>query len=152
MVGATHAKQVHELADACGAESILDYGCGKCTLKRALDDLGLNLPAWTNYDPCIEEHSADPPESDLVVCTDVMEHVERECLGDVIAHLHSKTRKAIFLAIHIGPAVKTLPDGRNAHITQEPPLWWLEKFADKFAYDGFMYSGNTLLVMGRPKQ
>lgn len=150
-MGRHYAKQVLELAQACEADSILDYGCGKCTLKKALDGLGLNLPAWTNYDPCIDELSADPDPADLVVCTDVLEHIEPDCLDDVFAHLHSKTIKATFLAIHIGPAKKSLPDGRNAHLIQETPLWWLNKIDPLFATDGFMFSGNTLLVMGRPK-
>lgn len=31
-----------------------------------------------------------------------------------------------------GPAVKTLPDGRNAHLIQQPPAWWLPKFIERF--------------------
>jgi hypothetical protein len=32
-----------------------------------------------------------------------------------------------FITIHTGPAMKTLPDGRNAHLTQQPMEWWLPK-------------------------
>ena len=28
--------------------------------------------------------------------------------------------------------MKVLPDGRNAHLTQEPIEWWLPKLTDRF--------------------
>jgi hypothetical protein len=37
-----------------------------------------------------------------------------------------------FITIHTGPAMKHLPDGRNAHLTQEPIEWWLPKLTDRF--------------------
>lgn len=152
-MGKHYAKQVYELANACGAVSILDYGCGKCTLKQALDDLGILLAAeWINYDPCIPEHAKEPPQCDLVVCTDVLEHIEPELLQDVLIDLRAKTRKAAFFAIHIGPAVKELPDGRNCHLIQEAPVWWLQRLQAHFVFDGFMHEGVNLMVYARPKQ
>jgi hypothetical protein len=34
--------------------------------------------------------------------------------------------------VHTGPAKKILPDGRNAHLIQQPPSWWLPKFMERF--------------------
>ncbi len=34
--------------------------------------------------------------------------------------------------VHTGPAVKVLADGRNAHLIQQPPDWWLPKFMSRF--------------------
>jgi hypothetical protein len=152
-MGRHYAKQVHELANACGALTVLDYGCGKCTLKQALDDLGLPLRGdWYNYDPCIAEHAKEPPACDLVVCTDVLEHIEPELLEDVLRDLQAKTRKAAFFVIHIGPAKKVLPDGRNAHLIQEHPIWWLHRVDTYFVLDGFMFESTNLIIYARPLQ
>jgi hypothetical protein len=32
----------------------------------------------------------------------------------------------------MGPAVKVLADGRNAHLIQKPSSWWLEKLIQHF--------------------
>jgi hypothetical protein len=32
----------------------------------------------------------------------------------------------------MGPAGKTLPDGRNAHLIQKPSSWWLPKLSAHF--------------------
>jgi len=37
-----------------------------------------------------------------------------------------------FFSIHTGPAGKTLSDGRNAHLIQEPTSWWLPKLCEFF--------------------
>ena len=42
------------------------------------------------------------------------------------------TKKFGFFTIHSGPAVKVLEDGRNAHLIQKPPSWWLPKMCDRF--------------------
>ena len=39
--------------------------------------------------------------------------------------------------VHTGPAVKVLPDGRNAHLIQQPPAWWLPKFLERFELANF---------------
>ncbi|MHC4342509.1 MAG: class I SAM-dependent methyltransferase, partial [Planctomycetota bacterium] len=60
-----------------GCESVLDYGCGKGTLGNKLGELmGDKLPPLCEYDPCIPERAERPPACDLVVCTDVLEHIE----------------------------------------------------------------------------
>jgi hypothetical protein len=46
--------------------------------------------------------------------------------------LASITSKIAFLSIHMGPAVKVLSDGRNAHLIQKPTSWWLPKLCQHF--------------------
>jgi hypothetical protein len=41
--------------------------------------------------------------------------------------LSELTRKVLFLSVHTGSAAKTLSDGRNAHLIQRPPEWWLSE-------------------------
>jgi hypothetical protein len=120
------APQIKQVFDKEECKSLLDYGCGQGQLKQSLGDI------VTEYDPCIDGKNSDPAPADMVVCTDVLEHIEPECLNDVLHHLHSKVRKRLFVVIHLLPAQKTLADGRNAHLLVEPPEWWRERFAKLF--------------------
>lgn len=121
------AERVERLAKKFNAGTILDYGCGKATLASALPHLAVSC-----YDPAVPGRDSPPSPADIVVCSDVMEHVEPDCLADVIRHLHSLSREVLYLEIATVPALKYLPDGRNAHLIVEPAAWWLEKFAPLF--------------------
>lgn len=115
---------VRSLITAYGASSVLDYGCGAGTLGaslRADPPRGVRID---EYDPAIKGKDAPPQFADLVVCTDVLEHIEPECLDAVLEHLRMLARKAIFAVIATRPASKTMSDGRNAHLIIEPGEWW----------------------------
>jgi len=106
---------------------VLDYGCGKGLL-------GLFLPIDVfNYDPAIPEWSADPNPEDYLLCTDVLEHIEPDCIEDVIKHLVSKFKKKAFITIALQEARITLPSGRNAHLIIKPSTWWVE-LIKKYAF------------------
>lgn len=120
--GARYAADVGSFADEVSAESILDYGCGRGTLGRALQTRSVS-----GYDPGIPELAAEPAMADLVVSTDVLEHVEPEKVDAVLGHIFALSRRATYLAIATGPARAILPDGRNAHLVVEPAAWWREK-------------------------
>jgi hypothetical protein len=137
---------VRELAREMGATSILDYGCGKRTLER---ELGF---AINNYDPAVEGLDAAPEPADLVVCTDVLEHIEPECLEDVLDDLQRVTKGFGFFNIATRPAVKTLADGRNAHLIVEKARWWLEHLWDRFDIVQFNDLGGDFIVIVRAKQ
>lgn len=111
--------------------SILDYGAGQGSLQAALNARGV---AWKvqSYDPAVEKFSADPAPADLVVCADVLEHVEGEKLGAVIDHLANLTRTALFVVVGLTPTAKTLSDGRQAHISLHPPTWWRAALGRRF--------------------
>ncbi len=110
-------------ASLWGRRRILDYGCGKQTLAQALG------PAYkvTGYDPAVEGCETPPDPHPVVVCADVLEHIEPDCLPDVLRDLRRVTQQTALLFISCVPAEKTLPDGRNAHLIQQPKEWWLEK-------------------------
>ncbi len=124
--GGKWAPAVRELIDRFGATSVLDYGCGEGGLKRELKALCAESVRIDEYDVAITVKDALPSFADLVVCTDVLEHIEPDCLSGVLAHLRLLARKAVFVVIATRPSKKTMSDGRNAHLTVEPAEWWAE--------------------------
>ena len=113
-----------------GLWSICDYGAGKQNLKKGLKAAGVEIE-YAPYDPAFPEYGA-PECADLICCIDVLEHIELEYLDNVLDELERLTVKYGVFTIHTGPAVKVLSDGRNAHLIQEPPSWWLPRLQDRF--------------------
>lgn len=112
--------------------TFLDIGAGKDTLRKSMREeaarLGVAGRITLNaYDPAIAELAHMPEPADIVFCTDVAEHVEPECLDAFLDFVASRVRKAWFMTVATRPAVKTLADGRNAHLIQKPWLWWAEQ-------------------------
>ena len=68
----------------------------------------------------------------MLVCLDVLEHIEPELLDSVLDDMKSLMLEIGFFSVHTGPAKKFLSDGRNAHLIQEPPSWWLPKIESRF--------------------
>lgn len=121
--GAARRGQVRPLS-AWGRKEVLDFGCGKATLSRALG------PAYhvTDYDPCIKGKDQRPEPHAIVVCGDVLEHVEPEYLDAVMKELRRLTKETIFAVIALAPSSQTLADGRNANLIIETSEWWRRKF------------------------
>jgi len=136
-----HAAQVRELCELINTKSVLDYGCGKGTLGDALD-----FPIG-QYDPAFVDLCSEPAPHDVVCCLDVLEHIEPECLDAVLADLARVTKKVIFATIATRPAVKTLPDGRNAHLIQENLTFWLPKLWEHFTLMSVNNVGNQELIV-----
>lgn len=150
VVGHTYAEDVLALCEATGAKSILDYGAGKGTLQAAILQSGSTILVH-NYDPCIDIWAERPENTfDIVTCTDVLEHVEIDCLDAILADILDYG-EAVFLAIHIGPAKKTLPDGRNAHLIQESPAWWIARIDPLMEIHNILFQGHDLRLVGKPK-
>lgn len=124
------APLVTKIIDQLGSKELLDYGCGKGRLAQSITPA--HALEITQYDPAIEEVSDSPEPSELVCCIDVLEHIEPELLDNVLDDLRRVTIKHGLFSIHTGPAQKTLPDGRNAHLIQEPYEWWLPKLWSRF--------------------
>lgn len=128
-------------------DTLLDYGCGQRRLGRKL---AIEIPNLDirEYDPGVEEVSALPSPADIVVATDVMEHIEPRHLSAVLEHIQSLARQRVFMTVATGPAKKKLSDGRNAHLIQADPLWWFNVLCRHFdieevnSYDlGFTFVG-----------
>ncbi|HVQ43743.1 MAG TPA: class I SAM-dependent methyltransferase [Candidatus Saccharimonadia bacterium] len=112
------------LGDEGGQMSIIDYGCGQATLIEHYPDLNIRC-----YDPGVIEFSDMPEPADLVICTDVLEHIEPELLYNVLRHIAELAQMGIYLHIATKPAKQQLPDGRNAHLIVQGLEWWRDKLA-----------------------
>lgn len=141
-----HVEPILGIAKMLGSRDILDYGCGKAQLQK-----GIPYPIQ-NYDPCMPEYSRRPSPADLVVCTDVLEHIEPACLKEVMDDLARLTRRVIFVNVACRPASKVLPDGRNAHLIQETPNWWLTWLLPRFELQSFQAAKGdfTALLVPHP--
>ncbi len=107
--------------------SVLDYGCGKGRFGATYPHLMVE-----NYDPAIPGIDGPPEPADMVVCMDVLEHVEPECLEALLNDLKRCVLKWGFFTVGTGPAGKFLSDGRNAHLTIAGPEYWLPKIMQRF--------------------
>ena len=143
--GHKHAETVVKLIESTKAQSVLDYGCGKGTLGQAL-----SFPIW-EYDPAIPGKDELPRPADLVVCLDVLEHIEPECLPSVLAHLAAVTRKVGYFVIHTGPARKVYADGRNAHLIQQGKDWWAAQLAKYFTVGQIVEAAPELRCIVGPR-
>ena len=120
-----------QIAKRYGNITLLDYGCGQGTLKKVFPNIvGVE---FIEYDPCIEEKSKHPEPADVVVCSDVLEHIESECLENVLDDLQKLTKKVAFIAICLTRAGKNYSDGRNCHLSQLPLDIWFAKLHKRFS-------------------
>jgi len=124
------APLVKGLLRAGNCSSLSDYGAGKCKLWEAVAPAAPGVE-YRPYDPAFPGYGPPRP-GDLVTCIDVLEHIEPNRLDAVLDELRSITCRLGLFTVHTGPAKKVLSDGRNAHLTQQPPQWWRERFESRF--------------------
>lgn len=128
-----HVEAIAALVAQTQATTLLDFGCGK-----GFQYLGARLhERWGGilphcYDVGVAPLSSRPTGRtfDGVICTDVLEHIEEADLENVLSEICGYATRFVFLAICCRPSKhKSLPDGRNLHVTLRAPEWWREKLA-----------------------
>jgi hypothetical protein len=132
-----YAPLIAQIMESAGAQELLDYGAGKGRLGATLKQLVRRPFTIQHYDPAIPEWSASPKPSSFVACIDVLEHIEPELLDNVLDDLRRVTAGVGVFTVCTQPALKVLPDGRNAHLIQQPAGWWLPRFLDRFELANF---------------
>ena len=126
-------------------KTLLDYGCGKAIpydkdrckevgLKNPVQEL-CNIESFDLYDPAYDKYAELPDKKyDIVVCTDVLEHVAEQDIDYVLTQILSRSNKIVFLNISCRPAVKHFKEGKfkgkNVHISVFDPSWWGHKIGN----------------------
>jgi hypothetical protein len=144
--GYKHAEEVLKLSKYSNTEDVLDYGCGKSTLAKALPF------KIKQYDPAIDEYNKLPKPAHIVACTDVLEHIEPEYLEAVLQHLKELTLEHGYFVISTREAKKFLPDGRNAHLIVKNATWWKIKLMDYFQIKISEESHDEVKLVVSPKK
>lgn len=128
------------------ALSVIDYGCGKNTLYETVKNDIPEDVSWCSYDPCVEAFDAEPPVSDLVISTDVLEHVEPELVENVLDDIAAKCTTGAFLVIFTHPAKHLLPDGSNCHKICKGEGYWRPLLEERFKVVGITKGGADELI------
>ncbi len=141
--GNRHVKVVMSIADSLKSKyvSILDYGCGKGYLAKSLP-----FPI-AEYDPAIPGKDESPRPADLVVCTDVLEHIEPDRLDYVLDDLRRCVKNVGYFVISTREAAKKLPDGRNTHLNVHNRDWWEEKLRQGFKVGKIVEKKEEIYVL-----
>lgn len=131
---AEYKHDVYKIIKDNNVKTILDYGCGKAKFHKLLfnnkqvpgSPMGIII---VGYDPAVPMYAKKMSmDYDLVLCVDVMEHVQEDKVDEVLEDLFS-SGKFIFLSITCYPANQILLNGKNAHYTVKEPSWWKEKLS-----------------------
>jgi hypothetical protein len=136
---------VSNFINKVGITEMLDYGAGKGNLAKSLTvdhDVAVK-----HYDPAIPEWSKKPDSCQFVACIDVLEHIEPDYLDAVLDDLQRCVEFFGFFSIHTGAALKTLSDGRNAHLIQAPSSWWLPQIQKRFNLITFQLTESGFFVI-----
>lgn len=152
--GDRRLNDVRKLVNKYKPQTVLDFGCGKGNLHNIfMETLTVNshVPIWQNYDPCIRQYENPPHAADFVICSDVMEHIEEDFVESTLAALRELTNKHIYFVIGLGLANKSLPDGRNAHITIKPEKQWIALISKYFDVVERWRKGKKLFIVGETR-
>lgn len=109
--------------------TVLDFGCGKGLLASDLAAHGITV---AEYDPAIPGKDQRPEPAELVICTDVFEHVEPEHLDGFFRELDRVTTRKLIWDVSLIESMKHMPDGSNAHRIIKPADWWVEQLSRYF--------------------
>jgi SAM-dependent methyltransferase len=141
---AEYKHNIYEIIKNNNIKTILDYGCGKAKFHSILfnnkkipgSPLGIDI---TKYDPAIAQYANKPTGTyDLVLCIDVMEHVQEDKVDEVLKDIFQLfSNRSIFNNYLLSCNCRYYLNGKNAHYTIKEPDWWKEKLKP---YDGKSYN------------
>ena len=125
------APMVSELCNANVIQSLLDYGAGEGQVPQNLEldhDMDVQL-----YDPAIKRLQDSPKPAEMVVCLDVLDAVETDCIDAVLDDLKSLTTKMAFFAINtMQPESMQGTEIDDSGREFQPMEWWLPKLMERF--------------------
>jgi len=148
-----YAPLVAKAVNSFGISEVLDYGAGKLRLMetiaagRLVDHKFRYIP----YEPSNPKYAETPDPAEMVVCIDVLEHVEPDLIENVLDDLKRLTQRVGMFTVHTGPAKKFLDDGRNAHLIQEGMGWWIPLMCERWDIQTVQKTEGGFWVMVAPK-
>ena len=125
-------------------KTCVDYGCAKGFLVNALRIIGIDAYgediseyAVENCHPNVREYVSLPTDKyyDLLICKDVLEHVEEEDLPEVLQFLKKKSNQ-FFFVVPVGDEDRFRIREYEVditHVTKKNEEWWIKLFE----YQGF---------------
>ena len=130
--GSRHFDYVQLILTCMRYSDVLDYGCGKGVLANQLQEN--KVANCEKYDPAIPGIDKLPTRKfDVIVNTDVLEHVPEGELDSVLERFTTLSQNGIIIP-HLGKAREILPNGENAHCTIKTPEEWRELLAQHYAH------------------
>ena len=130
---------IKKIIEENNCKSLIDYGCGKAILynnKITIDNIKYNnvkdfwkIKDCFLYDPAIDIYDNYPKDkSDIVICTDVIEHIPEEDVITFIDDIYNLAHNSVFIVIATMPASKYFENGKNIHICLKSKDEWKEIF------------------------
>jgi hypothetical protein len=129
-----YEESIRQLIQESSSTTLLDFGCGagdQYNSPHCLHDaLGIKRADVALYDPSFETHDSKPAgQFDIVISSDVLEHIPEPQVDDFITELFGYAKKAVWASVCCRPAKKRFPGTDiNLHVTLHPLPWWLAKF------------------------
>ena len=120
-------------------KTCVDYGCAKGYLVHALRLLGceaygeeISTYAIDNCHPAVKDYVSEPTDKkyDLLICKDVLEHIQEEDLGAVLNKFKTKSTQ-FFFGIPLGDDDQFRIREYEldiTHVTKKDEEWWLNLF------------------------
>lgn len=151
------AKALMKFMCICPGDKVLDYGCARGYLVKALRIIGVHsygcdISSWAinNCDQEVKDYvgfSLDDRGYDYVFCKDVLEHVPTDNLDELLPKLFSVTKKSslfiVPLATHEGgPYIYPCDELDSTHIHRKTLTNWMELIghhASNFLVFGSLY-------------
>lgn len=125
--------------------TILDFGCGKSHAAEIVGTLNNMRPI--RYDPAIPElEKIYVSKADIVINTDVLEHLDLAEVNLVLQDIRSMTENAFF-NIATTSASKHLSTGENAHVTVHSPGWWKRKIEEFYRQAHYIPSSRSSVAL-----
>ena len=146
--GPKYKNQILEVYKEYACTNMLDYGAGWGSLKDSLQPSTIPI---LEYEATRKDTLENRIKSDLLVCVDVLEHIELPYLENVFNDLKALTGIVSFITISTRASSKLLPDGRNAHLIIKPRKFWLKNYNKYFNTYKMTENVDTIILIGNPK-
>jgi len=149
-------------------DTILDVGCGlgkavKILREKGYDAWGCDIAElweqWKEsgvnchcYPAPAHELPHDDNAFDMVMCTDVMEHIHPDYVDRTLDEIIRVGRKYFYFSIACCPeSIVSKEYGVPLHLTVMPPIWWMDKLKKrgiKTIYHGIADKETYVFVYG----